>query len=647
MNLNASTWKLLIPAAMTIVLIAGVLFYALPGDEKMKDMNLPAHRAGPFQVQVMLDPEKPKVGKNRVTIIVHDYSGTPVSAARIRAAAEMPAMGSMPAMRAPAEVVEKSPGTYSGQFELSMDGAWPLSLDIDAGTLGHANLQFDLSTSRAGLRLTQATPGQSGGEAVHATADGGLKSGKYTIDLNVQPDPPVVGNNQIIVDVKDAQGAPVSGAQVRAVAEKSGSDGAAVKRVTVVFQETDPARYVGTLELTEAGDWPFALDVQTPALGHGDFTIDLATGRKGLKLLTATPEGISHYTCSMHPSVKSATPGTCPICGMDLVPVTNEEKASGSISMDARRRQLIGVTTGQVTRQVLTQTIRAAGKVSFDESELADISLKFGGWIDTLQANYVGVKVKAGEPLFTVYSPELVSAQEEYLEIWRRGRNKNLLAAARRRLALWDIRAGQIRALEKRGRPWERLPILAPISGTVVEKDIVAGTAIKTGQRLLRIANLDRVWVEGEVYEYELPNITTGMAAEVVLPELPDQRFDAKLTYVAPFLQPKTRTARIRVNLKNTTGLLRPDMYAHVHLKVDLGERLVVPETAVLYAGDSRVVFVDLGDGRLQPRKIKTGLRNGDYIEVLAGLKDGDTVVTSGNFLIAAESKLKAGVNQW
>jgi len=317
--------------------------------------------------------------------------------------------------------------------------------------------------------------------------------------------------------------------------------------------------------------------------------------------------------------------------------------------VDAYRRQLIGVTTGIVEKRPLTKIIRAAGEIRVDETQLTDISLKFDGWIGSLYADYLGAPVRKGQTLFTVFSPELVSAQDEYLDALRRN-NTGLSAlrnAARRRLNLWGIGPTQIRALEKRGKVAEYLPIPSPVTGVVIEKSIVSGTAVKAGAQLLRIADLSTVWVEGQIYESELPWVRVGMGAEVVLIDIPGRSFPAKVTFISPYLEGETRTAHIRVELSNPEGILRPDMYARLNLKIDLGQRLVVPEEAVLFAGESRIVFLDLGDGRLQPRKIKTGLRNADFIEVLAGLSAGDIVVTSGNFLISAESKLKAGIDQW
>jgi Cu(I)/Ag(I) efflux system membrane fusion protein len=325
--------------------------------------------------------------------------------------------------------------------------------------------------------------------------------------------------------------------------------------------------------------------------------------------------------------------------------------AAGTVHVDAARRQLIGITTGRVKQRRFHYTIRAAGTVTYDETRLSDVALKFDGWIGKLYADYTGTSVTKGEPLFTVYSPDLLAAQEQYLETLKRskagGKSKHLLEAARRRLRLWDLAPAQITTLEKRGRALEYVPILAPASGVVIDKDIVAGTAFRAGQRLLRIADLSHVWVEAQVYDYELPLVEAGMKVKVILPELQDREFDGEVGFVYPYMEGDTRTARVRVGLNNADRFLRPDMYVHVHLKAGLGKRLVVPEQAVLYSGRSRVVFLDLGDGRLQPRKIKTGLRNRKWIEILEGVQEGDTVVTSGNFLIASESKLKAGLAQW
>jgi len=605
--------------------------------------------AGPFKLQVQINPEQPKVGNNNLTIWIYDENNQPVTDAQIKAIAEMPAMGSMPAMRAPASMEHIKNGVYEGRFELSMNGAWPLSLSINSGKVGSARLKFNLTTGRVGLRLTSSSASTFSTELSNESQEAAssvVEAGQYRIQVQVKPDPPVAGKNKLTIIVKDDSGRVVSGAKVRAVAQMPAMGNMKEMNAPADIREIKNGIYSGELTLGMKGEWPLAVDVESEALGHGDLVFDMATGRKGIELSSATAGDISHYTCSMHPSVKSTAPGSCPICSMDLVAVTKKEMQSGSISMDARRRQLIGVTTGIAEVKQLTQTIRAAGRVTYDETRLTDVTLKFSGWIGKLKADYLGISVTKNQPLFSVYSPELLSAQQEYLETLHR-RKSTLLNAARQRLTLWDITSSQITQLEARQRPLEYLPIMSPTTGVIVEKNIVEGSAVKAGQKLFRIADLSNVWIEGEIYEYEIPLVKTGMEVRIVLPDQSGKNLTGKVAYIYPYLEGDTRTAKIRVQIENSEGLLKPNMYAQLYLNVDLGPRLVVPESAVLYAGESRVVFIDLGNGQLQPRKIKTGVRNEDDIEVLDGLEAGDKVVTSGNFLIAAESKLKSGINQW
>ena len=366
---------------------------------------------------------------------------------------------------------------------------------------------------------------------------------------------------------------------------------------------------------------------------------------------------ISHYTCSMHPSVRRDGPGTCPICSMDLVPVTREEVETGVIFVDSQRRQAIGVRTAPVETRPASVHIRAVGKLVYDETRLAEVTVKYRGWIGRLHADATGERVKKGEPLFTLYSPELYAAQEELataLASQQAARKTSipdradyLVEAARTRLRLWDIKDSQIDEIAKTGKPLEYIPIVSPVTGYVIEKNVVEGTTVEPGKTLYRIAGLDKIWIEAEVYESELPLIDVGQKAEVTLTYLPGKKFMGRVSFIYPYLEDKTRTGRIRVELPNPGLELKPDMYANVDLGEERGERLLVPEEAVIYAGPRRLVFLDLGEGRLRPQEIEVGIKTGDYYEVLSGLEEGDVVVTSGNFLIAAESRLKSAVTQW
>ncbi len=373
----------------------------------------------------------------------------------------------------------------------------------------------------------------------------------------------------------------------------------------------------------------------------------------------AGPQGdqISHYTCSMHPSVRQERPGSCPICNMDLVPVTRKQAASGEVVITPEQQQLIGVRSSRVETRPVELEVRATGRVAFDETRFAEVTVKYGGYIGRLHVEETGQAVKKGQTLFTLYSPELYAAQQEYLialASQRRARETTapdradyLVQAARQKLRLWDFSDSQVSALASRGTPAREVAVPSPASGYVVEKDVVEGAAVQPGMRLFRIAALDRVWVEAEVYESELPRVRLGQRATVTLPYLPGPELDGRVRLILPALNPESRTGRVRIELANRSGaggpMLRPDMYADVVLRSEEREALMVPESAVLFTGVRRLVFLDLGDGRFRPKEVQLGARSGDFYEVIAGLRESDLVVTSGNFLVDAEARLRTG----
>lgn len=459
-----------------------------------------------------------------------------------------------------------------------------------------------------------------------ASAASSYWAGPFGVDVTLEPEKPKVGNNTITLFIQDKDRLPVTDARIVAVSEMPAMGSMPAMPVPIDMQMDKPGHYRGEFKLPMGGYWPLTLSIQSDANGAARLTFDMSTGRKGVELTSATPSD-----------------------NQPKQAVTQTNSQASTFTVDAYRRQLIGVTTGRVEYRPLVKTIHSPAQISYDETSLTDISLKFDGWIGELHADYVGKPVKKGQALLTVYNPQLVATQEEYLDSLKRSGKRlgNFTDAARRRMMLWGLDAGQIKTLARQGKALEYLPILSPVSGTVVEKHIVAGSAVKAGMPLLRIADLSKVWIDAQVYESELPWVKQGMRAEVVLEDQPDKRFCGTIDFIEPTVDRETRSARVRMTLPNPDGELRPDRYARMNLNIDLGKRLLVPEQAVIYAGENRVVFVDLGEGRLQPKKIKTGLRNADDIEVLEGLAEGDKIVTSGNFLIAAESKLKAGLEQW
>lgn len=450
------------------------------------------------------------------------------------------------------------------------------------------------------------------------------RAGGLEVGVTTAPATPRIGDNRLIVELRNADGKPVTGVSIDAYAEMPAMGAMPAMRAPADLKEVAPGRYEGSLDLSMRGEWPLTLSFETPQGQPVRLQFDLATDRAGM------------------PIAAGATP-----VGGAAMPADE----ANVITIDNRRRQMIGVKTGEATHRDLVKPIRAVGEVSYDERLLSQVALKFDGYIGDLKADYVGAAITKNQVLFTVYSPELLAAQQEYLETLKRrsnpGAENGLLRASRQRLALWDMSAQDIQALERRGEPEDYVAIYAPRSGTLIERNIADGSAARMGQTLLTIADLSSVWVEAEVFEADLELVRTGMTASVKLPYLPGQTYPATVEYVYPYLHGDSRTGRIRLSLDNPDGELKPAMYAEVSLKAELGHKLSVPEEAIIVAGESRVVFVDLGEGRLKPVRIKAGRYAQGFVEVLDGLSPGDIVVTSGNFLIAAETKLKSGIDQW
>jgi Cu(I)/Ag(I) efflux system membrane fusion protein len=334
------------------------------------------------------------------------------------------------------------------------------------------------------------------------------------------------------------------------------------------------------------------------------------------------------------------------------------EMAPGAVMVSAERQQLIGLKTGVAGYRSIERTVRTVGVLEFDERRLADVNLKVEGWIETLLVNFTGESVKKGQPLLTIYSPDLVSTQEEYLQALRAQDTlsksrfpdiaagaHSLVAASRRRLQYWDISDEDIAMLERTRTPRKSLTLYSPIDGVVIEKMAFRGKKVMPGESLYKVADLSIVWVQGEIYEYEVPLVKLGQAAAVTIASYPGEVFRGKVNYISPVLQEKTRTVKVRFEFPNTKDWkLKPQMYANVELKIPLGKRLVVPDEAVLDSGTKQLIFIDKGQGTFEPRDVKVGARVDGYTEILAGLSAGEKVVTSANFLIDSESQLKAAV---
>lgn len=664
---------------------------------------------GDLRLGLALDPDPPRQNKNALHVVVQDATSQPVTGAELTVQYSMVAMGSMPEMKGKADIEEEGDGKYLATFSLPMKGSWTLGVDVKSSA-GDASARYTLTVGTKGL-----TPIGSGG------GKGGAAKAKQKKSSTAAPLPEQKFKDPILASLRTAYlayeevrvrlaeddlddvkpraerlekslRAALAGLDGAPRAKEEIEKGADAARKLVEAKDLDKAR--GAFSTLSRTMVRLAGADERLGKGHHVFECPMAKGfgfnewvqpsatlsnpYMGKKMPTCGSEvsppkvgaepaaaksekadsgKVAYYTCPMHPSVHQPKPGQCPICGMTLTPVSEQEVKEGVIQVDYKRRQLIGVRTGAVEKKDIVQHIRTVGTIAYDQTRLADVSLKFSGWIRTLYADSIGKKVKRGHALFTIYSPDVYSAEQELLTAQQSGvvaldggmpDPRNFMEKAiRQRFRLWDVPVGVVDHIIKKRETIRYIPIVSPATGYVVEKNVVEGSSVKPGQRLFRIANLDKVWIEADLYESELPMVKLGQEAQVTLAYVPDRKFKGKVTFIYPYLDNKTRTGRVRIELPNRDVELKPDMYANVGIDIDLGEKLVIPDSAVVYAGPRRIVFVDLGGGKLKPQEIKVGVHSDDMYEVLSGLQAGQRVVTSGNFLIGAESRLKSATGQW
>jgi Cu(I)/Ag(I) efflux system membrane fusion protein/cobalt-zinc-cadmium efflux system membrane fusion protein len=373
---------------------------------------------------------------------------------------------------------------------------------------------------------------------------------------------------------------------------------------------------------------------------------------------------IKYWVAPMDPTYIRNEPGKSPM-GMDLVPVYEEQggekEPSSTIRIDPVTIQNMGVRTVQVEKKSLAREIRAFGSITYDETRVYTVNTKFNGWIEQIFVNFVGDTLKKGQPLFAIYSPELVTAQEEYLlarkqylqvrdsdyDDIRKGALR-LLEASRKRLENWDLTDGQIRHLSKTGQAQNTVTVFSPTSGVVFRKNAFEGHYVKAGEHQYEIADLSTVWVDVDVYESELPWVRKGMPAVMELSYVPGRRFSGEVLYVYPYLDTKTRTAKLRLAFPNPDLELKPGMYANVYLNPTVSEAtLVVPQEAVIDSGTRKLVFVALGNGRYQPREVIVGVEgDNNHYQILEGLREGEEVVISAQFMLDSESRLREAIQK-
>ncbi len=330
------------------------------------------------------------------------------------------------------------------------------------------------------------------------------------------------------------------------------------------------------------------------------------------------------------------------------------DMTSAGVNVSPERQQLVGIRLATAEILPMIKKIRTVGIVTYDETRVAQVFSKVEGWIEKLLVNYTGTLVRQGQPLFTLYSPDLVATQEEYLLALNAKKTLGsssikeisagsdaLLESAHRRLSLWDISEEQINNLEKTGKPQRTLTFFAPISGFVIKKDAVQGMRVMPDKELYTITDLSTVWVNADIYEYELAHIRVGQKAKLTVASYPERDFVGKVSWISPVLEEKTRTAKVRLEFSNRDFILKPEMYANAEIEISAGRKLAVPDEAVLDSGLRKVVFLDKGEGRFEPAEVKIGNKFDGYYEVLAGLSPGERILASAGFLLDSESRLK------
>jgi Cu(I)/Ag(I) efflux system membrane fusion protein len=406
--------------------------------------------------------------------------------------------------------------------------------------------------------------------------------------------------------------------------------------------------------------------------------------------MAAADDSVDYYTCSMHPSVKSHDPkAKCPICSMDLTPVMkkgHDHAADGAspgmagtgtagemttaptmspdqpteFTIPLDRQQLIGVTYAKAVRGPLQSVIRAVGTVAVDKQRHWDYVARVDGYVQTLKVFAPGEVVEKGQVLMDIYSPDLMATQNEFLDLLRmrdqaekngsvatKENAERLLASARQRLSQWNIAEAQIDALGESRAAMANLQLTSPFRGVVETIGVDQGRRVMAGDHLVDVADLTGVWVWVDFYQEELPQVKSGMTVSLTSSALPGEKLTGKVALVDPFLNDMKRTGRVRIDVENSELKLRPDMYVDVELTLDHGESLTVPVSAVLPTGKHNIVFVNKGGGKLEPRFIEIGGKFGDVYSVTSGLKEDESVVSSANFLIDAESKVQGALKSW
>ncbi len=368
-----------------------------------------------------------------------------------------------------------------------------------------------------------------------------------------------------------------------------------------------------------------------------------------------------YYTCPMHPSVHKGSPGSCPVCGMTLVKKSSEKEMTseeshtiGAVAISPSKQVLANVSTTKATRKNLTKEIRTVGVINYAETNYRRISTRFPGRFEKLYVSFTGQRVKQGDPVAEMYSPEAISAQQEYLlakDSYEQVKDvagivssgaSSLLDQAKQKLLLWGFTEKQINELEKSKEVKNQITIYSPISGTVLKKNVDVQQYANAGESMYEVADLSTVWLYADVYEYEIQSLKIGQQVEARSDAYPGEKFNGTISFISPTIDPSSRTVRVRVDVPNAKEKLKPEMYVNAVLKATLPSAVVVPLTALLSSGDRQVVWVQTDENVFEPHNVKVGERTADAVQILNGIEVDEVVVTSGGYLLDSESQLQA-----
>ncbi|HYS08636.1 MAG TPA: efflux RND transporter periplasmic adaptor subunit [Myxococcales bacterium] len=460
------------------------------------------------------------------------------------------------------------------------------------------------------LLLVAACARRDSSSAVHA--------GDLRLQIRLDPDPPVAADNVLHVELMDAGGNPVDGARLGFASNMPAMGAMPEMKGGGDVQARGAGKYDVAYTLSMLGDWTLTLRIDAPGHPQAELHLKVAPPHKGYAVETRA----------------AAAP---------------RESGPRTLALTPERQQLIGVVYAKVEKRPLRLDLRASGRVEVDETRVRDVVLKYDAYVEELVVNQTGQRVRKGEPLLILYSPELLSAEQEYLVALRgtgAGGSEQLARAAEDRLRRWGLDDGQLAALRNRGNAEPRVTVRSPAEGTVLEKVVVAGTKAMAGMVLYRIGDLGRIWVIADLFESDAPYLEAGLRATLTLPFAGGRALDGTVEFVYPTVDPKTRSVRARLVFPNARLSLKPGMFADVRVQVPLGSRLSVPDDALLASGEHRYAFVKRGEGELEAREVKVGAV-GDYDEVLEGLAEGEEVATQATFLLSSEAQLRSALPRW